>query len=141
MSTSVSNISKWTTNTSWPFLWPFLWPFYSYPPLPHEFIHEITMSSPWKSPWAHPGNHHELTLEIAMTPPGNRHELTLEKPPTTRVFFQQDLSTGYTYQPKKTNLPTQLSNLTHNFLSSERTVWTVWTVWTTPKINPHRNTQ
>ena len=142
MPTSVSNNSKWTTNNSWPFSWPF----YSYPPLPHELTHEINMSSSWKSTWAHPGNQHELTLETNMSSPwkstwalpGNQHELYLEtnmsstwkptwpfleKPPTTRVFYQQDLSTGYTCQPKKTNL-------THNYV-----------IWTTHLNNPSETHQ
>lgn len=107
MSTSVSNNSKWTTNNSWPFLWPFLWPFYFHPPLQHELTLEINMSSCMKSTWAHPGNH----IDPSWKPP-----------PTTRVFYQQDLSTGYTCQPKKTNLlPIQLkkTNLTHNYV-----IWT-----------------
>ena len=122
MPTSVSNNSKWTTNNSWPFSWPF----YSYPPLPHELTIKTNMSSPWKPTWPF--------MKTNMSSPWKPTWPFLEKPPTTRVFYQQDLSTGYTNQLKKTNL-------THNYV-----IWTTHLnpseqpIWTTPKINPHRNT-
>ena len=117
MSTSVSNISKWTTNNSWPFLWPF----YFHPPLQHELTLEINMSSPWKN---HPPHECFINRIYQQDIPANPRRPTCCQPKKTNITH------NYVIWTNRLNCPNCPNRLNKPSEPSEP-------IWTNPS-KPHQ---